>query len=277
MNPVLKERLSDHELADIVKKIQSAVLTKEVTKNERGINMADEKYVISKASFEDFYETQDTLVSIIERMVDRIEKQDNTIVKFGAALAEVIAKYDDMSAMVSEPGMDMQEQSVESSDPMGSAGESMGSMGSMGEEGVDPVVQNIEAAQASLEQAKVAAGGAVSEPSVPGGEEFLEEGAVQMSKPSGLPVENEMKLGKSTEKAAFEAGYKAALAEVQKKNGVPVAPADFKTTTTPARPVSTNDAQIAQTVEPVRKSLSEVELAKMSSQQLSAWLKENGY
>lgn len=113
--PELKERLSEDEIAAVITTAQNAILKKEDITHKGEIKMSDEKYVISKASFEDFYEIQDNLVSVIEKMVGRIEKQDQVIMKFGAALTELIAKAEsgEFPFQDKEPVEDEEEELVE--------------------------------------------------------------------------------------------------------------------------------------------------------------------
>ena len=245
-NEGLSERLSRDEIEALVQGVQSAILNKNIEKSERGIKMSDEKYVISKASFEDFYETQDNLVSIIEKMVDRIEKQDQVIMKFGGALSELIAKAMD-PMMGEEPIMedeDMLEEDVES---------------------VDEDVESLEDDVEGLDE----------------DEEIIEEDVE--GDEAGLPADdlggsmNEDELmgmiGKA-EKAAFEAGWKANAAEMKKQGGIPVNMTEIPLGG--ARPVPSADKQNAQTVQ-VQKSFTDAELAKLTPTQLNRMLKEQGY
>jgi hypothetical protein len=233
--PMIAERLSENEIKALIEEIQSAILNKEITKTTRGMKMADDdKYVISKASFEDFYETQETLVSIIEKMVDRIEKQDHVIMKYGAALSDIMSKLPEEEEYAEEEVEDVEDEE-------------------------EPVADEVEGIEEDEEEDAEAVD-AEEEPILEGAEEEL---PVAMGK---------MPMGKSTERMAFEAGFKAALAEVQ-KNGVPVTKVGEKTAM--PRPVSTVDANNAMAANGLAKTLNDADLAKMSPQQLNTWLKEN--
>jgi hypothetical protein len=246
----LSERLSRSEVDALINKVQSSILNKEIEKDERGIKMSDEKYVISKASFEDFYETQDNLVAIIEKMVDRIEKQDQVIMKFGGALSELIAKAMDPAMMMQEAPLMEEEEEVE------------GDIGAI--EGDEAAVEEDEGAlDADL--------GALDED-----EEIVEEevGAEEAGLPAdGLGEEKDLMgmIGKA-EQTAFEAGWKAASAEMKKQNGIPVNITEFPSNGN--RPVPTADKVAAGQVQ---KSISDVDLAKMTTAQLNRMLKEQGY
>jgi len=239
-HPILKERLSNTELTALINDIQSAVLNnKEVKKTERGINMADEKYVISKASFEDFYETQETLVTIIEKMVDRIELQDQVIMKFGAALTDVMAND---PGMAQEMPVDEESDIVEEEVPEEGVSEELGEAEEEleeGEEDLEDVEEEVEEENAGVEP-------------VPG-----------MAPPM-------MRDNLAVEKSAFEAGYKAAFAEMQKKNGVTVTPLEVPTSAS-ARPVLPAGQAMSKTLD----GLSEQELANMTPVQINTWLREN--
>jgi hypothetical protein len=237
----LTERLSEHEIAELIKKVQYAILNKEEMKNTGGTNMSDEKYVISKASFEDFYETQDNLVSIIEKMVNRIEKQDQVIMKFGAALSGLLADQMDPEAPVEDEGADLVEEDVE-----------LGEDSEGGEVDVDDEIVDEEVGEEEEEE-------------VPAEDEFAEKG----------PVEGNLQdmLGKA-QKAAFEAGWKAREAELKKQNGIPVNVSEIPSGGN--RPVPTADVQTAQVAGQVKKSFTDSELAKMTPTQVNQWLKEQG-
>lgn len=228
---VFHERLSEDEQAELLSLVQSAILNRNITKTTRGIKMSDEKYVISKASFEEFYDTQNTLVAIIEKMVDRIEKQDAVIMKFGAALSDIIAK--DMDNMMEDEYV---EEEVEDEEIDGA------------DEGVveDEEEDEVEAP--------------------------VEEEVVEEEKPA-MPMD--AMAFERAQKDAFEAGYKSAFAELQKKNGVPVNTGNFSYPESRARPVPTADAKVAQSVESIEKAdLPESEIVMMSPAQLNAWMRE---
>jgi hypothetical protein len=245
-SPVLRARLPETELAGLVQAVQAAILKKEVKKTERGINMADEKYVISKASFEDFYETQDTLVSIMEKMVDRIEKQDQVIMKFGAALTEVMSKDFGMPQELAQP-VPEDEDVVEEEVPVEDNAE----------EELEEAEHDIVSAEEEEEEAK---------------EEIQEEEAGVTPVPGVEHAPMMMDEKMAAEKSAFEAGYKAALAEMQKKTGVTVTPLEKPSTMT-SRPVvpETSTGGVAKTLD----SISDKELADMTPNQLNTWLREN--
>jgi hypothetical protein len=268
-NPVLRTRLSETELAELVQIVQSAILNKEVKKTERGINMADEKYVISKASFEDFYETQDTLVSIMEKMVDRIEKQDQVIMKFGAALTEVMSKGfgnpEEMAVASQEEGLELEDDGadvMEEEVPM-AEGEL--------EEGVPVSPQEkLEQAQEELVQAQENVAQAEAEVKGEGvGVEGEMAGGVPVPGQEAGPPMMEEKM--AAEKSAFEAGYKAALAEMQKKTGVEVTPLEVPTSAGSRPVVPAASPTMVKTLE----TLPEKDLANMTSAQINAWLREN--
>jgi len=239
----LKERLSEKEFAELVQKIQYAIHNKnEMNKNIGGTNMSDEKYVISKASFEDFYETQDNIVSIIEKMVNRIEKQDQVIMKFGAALADLLA---DDSGSEDAP-VDEDEDLIEEDVEMG---------GDEAEPVVDEMVEEDEPVGDEV--------GMDEEEGVPAEGEFADEGHGD--------VDLQNLLGKA-QKAAFEAGWKAHEAELKKQNGIPVTVSEAPVGAN--RPVSTADAAAAGQM---KKTLTDDQLGKMSPQQINQWLKEQGF
>jgi hypothetical protein len=249
-SPILRQRLPETEIVSLVEKVQSAILNKEVKKTERGINMADEKYVISKASFEDFYETQDTLVSIMEKMVDRIEKQDQVIMKFGAALTEVMSKGigmgEEMMPVDESAGLYEEEVPVEEG-VLQDEGEELEEVGDdllEDEEDVNEVKEEVEEEKAGVEP-------------VPG----------QMM---AAPPMMEEKL--AAEKSAFEAGYKAALNEMQKKTGVAVTPLEVPTSNG-ARPVVPSASPVVGKTQ--LDNLSEKDLANMTPNQINSWLREN--
>ena len=54
-------------------------------------NVNCETYTVDKASFNDFYDTQQTLVDIMEKMADRISTQDEVIEKYGKAMSGLIS------------------------------------------------------------------------------------------------------------------------------------------------------------------------------------------
>jgi hypothetical protein len=247
-DPVLRTRLSETEVATLVKRVQSAILNKEVKKTERGINMADEKYIISKASFEDLYETQGTLVTILEKMVDRIEKQDQVIMKFGAALTEVMSKDFGMpqemvaapeDADVVEEEVPVEEDVLEGEEAeLGEAEEEL----EEGEEDVNEVKEEVEEEKAGVAP-------------VPG---------------AMAPPMMEEKL--AAEKSAFEAGYKAALAEMQKQTGVAVTPLEVPNTAAPRPVVPAANPVVGKND---LDSISEKDLANMTPNQVNTWLREN--
>lgn len=240
----LKERLSEKEFAELVQKIQYAILNKnEMNKNIGGTNMSDEKYVISKASFEDFYETQDNIVSIIEKMVNRIEKQDQVIMKFGAALSELLA--DDMGE--EESPVDEDEDLVEEDVEVG------------GDESAEPVVDEMAEEDEPVGD-EVEFG---EEEDVPAEGDVADEGH------GDIDLQN--LLGKA-QKAAFEAGWKAHEAELKKQTGIPVTVSEVAVGAN--RPVSTADAASAGQM---KKTLTDEQLGKMSPQQINQWLKEQGF
>lgn len=245
----LTERLSGDEIEALVQRVQSAILNKNIEKSERGIKMSDEKYVISKASFEDFYETQDNLVSIIEKMVDRIEKQDQVIMKFGGALSELIAKAIDpmMGEMPIEEDEDMLEEDVEEFD-----------------EDEESLEDDVDALDEDEE---------IIEDDVEGDEEGLPADDLGMEGEMG--EEELMGLIGKAEKAAFEAGWKANAAEMKKNNGIPVNMTEIPSSGN--RPVPSAERQVAQGAGQVNKSFSDAELAKLTPAQLNQMLKEQGY
>jgi hypothetical protein len=226
--------------------VQSAVLNKEVKKTERGINMADEKYVISKASFEDFYETQGTLVLIMEKMVDRIEKQDQVIMKFGAALTEVLAKGFEDAMEMPVQGMPEDENSVDFSEENVNVDEEEEEEVEYDEEG-NPIVND------------------ESEEEVEG--EPVDVNPVQTDVPPMMETDV-----LKAEKSAFEAGYKAALAEMQKKNGVEITPLEVPATAT-TRPVVPAENPVAKTT--TLDTIPEKDLANMTPNQINTWLREH--
>jgi len=183
--PELKERLSEDEIAAVITTAQNAILKKEDITHKGEIKMSDEKYVISKASFEDFYEIQDNLVSVIEKMVGRIEKQDQVIMKFGAALTELIAKAEsgEFPFQDKEPVEDEEEELVEEE---------------VEDEDEDEVVEDEEAEDKDDEDEEVA------------DEELSED-------------ELDDLIGKA-QKEAFEAGWKAHSIEMKKQMGITVNP-----------------------------------------------------
>jgi hypothetical protein len=246
----LSERLSGDEIEALVQRVQSAILNKSIEKNERGIKMSDEKYVISKASFEDFYETQDNLVSIIEKMVDRIEKQDQVIMKFGGALSELIAKAMDPMMMGEEPieeDEDMLEEDVEE---------------------FDEDEESLEDEDDGLDEDEE-----IIEDDVEGDEEGFNADDLGMEGEMG--EEELMGLIGKAEKAAFEAGWKANAAELKKQGGIPVNMTEIPSNRN--RPVPSAERQVAQGAGQVNKSFSDAELAKLTPAQLNQMLKEQGY
>ena len=251
---VLRTRLSETELADLVQKIQAAVLNKEVKKTERGINMADEKYVISKASFEDFYETQDTLVSIMEKMVDRIEKQDQIIMKFGAALTEVMAKDYGMPPEMPLPVQE-EEDVIEEEVPV--SAESAES-----EEGAESALGELEEAEGAI---------AASEEEEEKAKEEIEEAkSAESGLVPGVEQAPMMEEKLAAEKSIFEAGYKAALADLQ-KNGVNVKPLETPATAAPRPVVPAPTTVVAKDLD----SIPEKDLANMTPNQINNWLREH--
>jgi hypothetical protein len=267
VDPMLKERLSGNELQSLVQKVQDAILNKDIVKDImndiRGVNMTgnDEKYVITKATFQDFYETQDVLVSIIQKMADRIEKQDQVLMKFGAALSEIIAKdMMGMEGMYGQPSMPA-EPSVPSEESMGEdLIESEESVPQVENE-LGEAVESLGEAKEDIEESEEALSG-MEEPSIPGG---------MASKPEMSPI------AMAHDKALFEAGWKAHEAEMKKQVGVAIKPAEFKEsaprTTATATVQSQQTNQNGGTV--VQKTLSDEDLGKMSPHDLNQWLKEN--
>jgi hypothetical protein len=249
MCPLLRGKLSETELAELVREVQTAILNKEVKKTERGINMADEKYVISKASFEDFYETQDTLVSIMEKMVDRIEKQDQVILKLAGVTTELLAKDFGMPAEMPVPEADVVEEDVPFEE------EEVSEL-DMAEEEMEESEEEEAEAEEDVEDVK---------------EKIEGEVAGVEPVPEVAPPMMEEKL--AAEKSAFEAGYKAALAEMQKKNGVEVTPLEVPTKTA-ARPVVPAATPVAKTVDNL-DALPAKDLATMTPNQLNTWLREH--
>jgi hypothetical protein len=248
---VLRQRLPETEIVSLVEKIQSVILNKEVKKTKRGINMADEKYVISKASFEDFYETQDTLVSIMEKMVDRIEKQDRVIMKFGAALADVMADEEagipQEEEVPFEEGEDLNEELVPEDE------ETMAD--EFGEE-----EETLGAAEEDLGNAEEDLGEV---------EEMVGE-----EEEAGIPVQGQAPMMRGSldmEKSAFEAGYKAALVQIQKKDGVPVTPLEVPANAGARPVVPSANPTVIKTLD----NLSDKELADMTPSQMNTWLREN--
>ena len=238
-NPELKERLSEDDIAAVINTAQNAILNKEDITHKGEIKMSDEKYVISKASFEDFYEIQDNLVSVIEKMVGRIEKQDQVIMKFGAALTELIAKAEAMEFPFQdeEPVADEEEEELVEEEV---------------EEDEDVESEDVEGEEAVDEEDDEEA---VADDEI--GEDELDE-----------------LIGKA-QKEAFEAGWKAHSIEMKKQMGIEVKPLEMENSG--ARPVPSADVQSAQAVGQIKKTLSDDDLAKMSPQQLNSWLKEQGF
>lgn len=221
------EHLSPKELDTVIRTVQNSILKK----NAKGeSNMSDEKYVISKASFEDFYETQDNIVSIIAKIAQRIDMQDQVIMKFGAALSELIAdegddeEYDDAEEFDIDDDSELVEDEVEVDDD----------------------------------------------------EEDLEDEDDEEDEVSDEDVEEI--IGKA-ERTAFEAGWKAAEAELRKEQGFPmnVVEASFGNL-----PVSRSESSFASSMNEVKKAavfksdLSDEDIAAMTPAQLNAWAKSQG-
>jgi hypothetical protein len=247
-NPVLKERLSETEMQDLIQKVQVAIVNKDDTDIKRGLNMSDEKYIIDKATLDEIYDIENVFAQILQKAVDRIEVQDRVIMKMGAAMSELMAK-------------DMMEE--------GYGGAPMDPAVKEPSEGEDlrvesEIAENLDEADEENEEV---------------GDELLESKKELGELEGGVPSKHEMPsmMAMSEQKSAFEAGWKAAQAEMQKKNGVPTTPAEFNTVA-PRGATATGVAQ--QTGQdggsPMQKNFTDEEMVKLGPTGLIQWMKEQG-
>ena len=271
-NPNVSKSLSEDEYAELVNQVKSAIMNKEIKETTRGIQMSEEKYVMNKSSFEDLYDTVATLISINEKMADRIEIQDKTIMK---ALG-IVAEHDSVLKSFGEADempMNYAEEDVE--------GEMPGEMG----EGMEAAVPKYEykrdeAGELVLDKAgdpiiKVDENG---EPIIKEEEEMIED---EVPMGDEMPMDDAMAAPPADfpakmaamEKRAFEAGFHAGHTELKKQQGVEVKPAEF--TKGVNRPVATADVKTQAAVEDMTKSMpSDKDLANMSTTEVNNWLRE---
>ena len=193
--PVITQKLSTDDIAEVKEKLHSAVFDREMKKTLRGNNMAEELYVIEKEAFKEFLETQSILVAIIEKMADRIEVQDEVIRNYGSVLTDAVAKGMDPFAPADGMEPEMEEEEVSEDMPEDAEEDGFGA-------GAEPEVPAIK--EPSLE------GDAIEGDSVEG-----EEGEEDFTKPSGGEL-------KAIAASAFKAGWDAKEAEAVKKQGLPV-------------------------------------------------------
>ena len=266
-NPILSNRLSEDEHAELVNQVKSAIMNKEIKKTTRGIQMSEEKYVMNKSSFEDLYDTVATLISINEKMADRIERQDKTIMKALGIVAEhdsVLKSFGEAEEMPMnyaeeevEPAMD---EGIEAAVPKyeferDEAGELV-----LDEAG-DPIIKVDETGAPIIKEEEE-----MIEDEVPMGDEMPVDDAM-VAPPADFPAKMA-----AMEKKAFEAGFHAGHAELKKQQGVEVKPAEF--TKGVNRPVATADVKTQAAVEDMTKSMpSDKDLANMSTTEVNNWLR----
>lgn len=214
---LITDKLSENEVDELVETVQASILNKKVSK--RGIEMENEendKYLITKASFEDFYQTQSIITGVLKKMAEEIQNQNMVLKKYGSAIAEIASRLPD----------DEYEEDEE----------------------VDEVDVN-----------------------APEDEELEDE----VPEDEAVPDE-EMAMGEDDMKKAFEAGYKAALADKSKEAGVPVAKATAKATRVP---VSTDEINKATDLNggSIGSDVTSLDsLGKMSPHQLNLLLRDSG-
>jgi hypothetical protein len=260
-NPILSNRLSEDEHAELVNQVKSAIMNKEIKKTTRGIQMSnEEKYVMNKSSFEDLYDTVATLISINEKMADRIERQDKTIMK---ALG-IVAEHDSVLKSFGEADempMNYAEEEVE--------GEMPGEMGE-GMEEAKPQYQKDETGALILDENGdpiIIEEGEMIEDEVPIGGDMPMEDDAMTAPPADFPAKMA-----AMEKRAFEAGFHAGHAELKKHTCVEVKPAEF--TKGVNRPVPTADVRTQAVVEDMNKNMpSDKDLANMSTTEVNNWLR----
>lgn len=110
----LRGKLSDSEIENLITEVQNAVLKKnDIT---RGNKMSDEKIVLNKANFDELYEAQKYILLLVEKMANRMEKHDAILASYGAQLADVMMKAEDLGASLGS--LDVGEGSVPVDDPL---------------------------------------------------------------------------------------------------------------------------------------------------------------
>jgi len=213
---LITDKLSENEIDELVETVQASILNKKVSK--RGIEMENEendKYLITKASFEDFYQTQSIITGVLKKMAEEIQNQNMVLKKYGSAIAEIASRLPD----------DEYEEEEEEDDVDVNASED----------------EELE-------------------------DEFPEDEAVPDE--GGAMGEDDMR-------KAFEAGYKAALADKSKEAGVPVAKAKEKATRVP---VSTDEINKATDLNggSIGSDVTSLDsLGKMSPHQLNLLLRDS--
>ncbi len=96
---MLKGKLSDSEIERLITEVQNSVLKKsDIT---RGNTMSEEKIVLTKANFDEFYEAQKYILLLVEKMANRMEKHDAILASYGSQLADVMMKAEDFDLEVS--------------------------------------------------------------------------------------------------------------------------------------------------------------------------------
>lgn len=241
---LLHGKLTENEIEQLITEIQNAVLKK--NDNSRGNKMANDQILINKANFDELYEAQKYLLLLVEKMADKMEKNDQIMTAMGIQLQDVIEKAEAF-------GMDVDEEAPEEG----------------GEEKNDIVLPG---AQAPAEPAAPVAEPAPVAPLAPAAP--APAGCPPCASAPvapAAPVAPEMEIANKSQE--FKAGYNVASVDAVKKNGV--SNYNYPEFGAGIRPVSAHD--VTQAAGVIEKSMSEKqELGTMKPHELNARLRQMG-